>query len=83
MGTTYFVIFIASIVAGVIMLLLKVFLDNTLAFKGYTKALDELREFDRKNEVEYRRFEVFSHNYMVDLEQARCKKLWDQSRGTE
>lgn len=75
MGTTYFVIFIASIVVSVIVLLLKIFLENTLAFKDYSKALDEQRVFDRNNEVEHRRFEVYSHNYMVELEQARCKKV--------
>jgi hypothetical protein len=74
MGITFFVIFIASVMAGVVLLLLKNFFESTLRLKDYKMALDELEEFSRKNEIEHRRAEVFSHNYMVGLEQARCER---------
>jgi hypothetical protein len=74
MGITFFVIFIAAVMAGVAVLMLKNFLESTLRFKDYKMALDELEEFNRKNAIEHRRAEVFSHNYMVELEQARCQR---------
>lgn len=74
MGITFFILFIASVIAGVVVLLLKNFFERTLRFKEYEMARNELQDFNRKIEIEHRRAEVFSHNYMVGLEQARCER---------
>ncbi len=74
MGITYFFMFIAFVMAGIVIFLLKDFLESALGYKDDPIALVELQEMYRKNEIESRRAEVYIHNYMVGLEQARCEK---------
>jgi hypothetical protein len=75
MGITYFVMFVASILAGILIFLMKNFLESALL--GTTDdmpELDELQELFHKNEIERRKTEAYIQNHMVGLEQARCEK---------
>lgn len=75
MGTTYFVVFVAAILAGILIFLLKNFSDSILlGGKDDVIDMDDLQELHQKIETERRRAEAYIQSYMLSLEQARCEK---------
>ena len=75
MGFTYFAVFVASILAGILIFLLKNFSDSILlGDKNDSIELDDLQELHRKNEDERRQAEACIRRHMLSLEQARCEK---------
>lgn len=75
MGVTYFAVFVAAVLAGILIFLLKNFSDSILlGGKDDVVALDKLHELSIKNEAERRKAEAYIHKHMLSLEQARCEK---------
>jgi hypothetical protein len=82
MGITYFAMFIASILAGILIFLMKNFLESALLGNRDDRLEpDHLRELFRKNEIECSQTEAYIQNHMVSLEQARCEKERRRNRG--
>jgi hypothetical protein len=79
MGTTYFLLFIATSLFGALLLLRKVNSKSYLTGpKDDPPDLQELRTVSRRNEIERAKDEAYVDWYMTRLESARCAK--DQRR---
>jgi hypothetical protein len=75
MGVTYFAVFVATVLAGILIFLLKNFSDSILlGGKDDSVELQKLHELSIKNEAERRKAEAYIHRHMLSLEQARCEK---------
>lgn len=75
MGTTYFAVFVASILAGLLVILLKSFSDSVLlGGKENRIELEELEKMSRIGESEALNAELYIRKHMLNLEQARCEK---------
>ncbi|MDH3788815.1 MAG: hypothetical protein OES53_09655 [Xanthomonadales bacterium] len=75
MGITYFVVFIASILAGILIFLFKNLAESVLlGEKDNLPEPGDLRQMQLENEIERRRASEYIHNYMVSLDQARCER---------
>lgn len=75
MGTTYFLVFIVSMLAGLLFFIRKTNADSYLRSKK-DDALDlqELRAAYQRNEIEHPRVEAYVDWYMRKLENVRCEK---------
>jgi hypothetical protein len=75
MGVTYFAVFVATVLAGILIFLLKNFSDSILlGGKDDAVELTKLHELSIRNEAERRKAEAYIHKHMLSLEQARCQK---------
>ena len=84
MGFTYFAVFVASILAGILIFLLKNFSDSILlGGRNDTGDLDELQALHQKYEEERRQAEACIREHMLSLEQARCEKEQRKHRKME
>ncbi len=75
MGTTYFLVFIASMLAGLLFFIRKTNAESHLRSKK-NDALDlqELRAAYQRNEIEHPAVEAYVDRYMRKLEDVRCNK---------
>ena len=75
MGTTYFLVFIASMLACLLFFIRKTNADSYLhGKKDDALDLQELRAAYQRNEIEHPAVEAYVDRYMRKLEDVRCEK---------
>lgn len=83
MGTTYFLVFIAIMLAGLLFFIRKTNADSYLHGKqDDAQDLQELREAYQRNEIEHPAVEAYVGRYMSKYGDAPCEKGHENSFGT-